>query len=69
MRTVRNHPVIKQNYGLTYKALLKCDYLQLHECAHMGAFCFMEYILVKVVGGHLLPCCFFIEQMEVNKTT
>ena len=25
--------------------------LQLHECAHMGAFCFMECILVKAASG------------------
>ena len=33
--------------------------LQPHECAHMGAFCFMEYILVKAAGGTLAALLLF----------
>ena len=33
--------------------------LQLHECSHMGAFSFMENILVKAAGGALVALLLF----------
>ena len=38
--------------------------LQLHECAHMGAFCFMKYILVKAVGGTLAALLLYMTVVD-----
>ena len=60
--TVRNHPVIKQNYGLTYKALLKCDYSSITATARMrpyGCFLFYGNILIKARVGTLAALLLF----------